>query len=48
MTALCVLTALAMGIPLTLVLTPLFYAGTLITADVVSYFLHFRPDSGTP
>lgn len=43
MTALCVLTALAMGIPLTLVLTPLFYAGTLITADVVSYFTPLPP-----
>jgi Zn-dependent protease with chaperone function len=44
MTALCVLTALAMGIPLTLVLTPLFYAGTLLTADVVSYFNPLPPE----
>lgn len=44
LTALCVLTALAMGIPLTLVLTPLFYGGALITADVVSYFTPLPPE----
>jgi Zn-dependent protease with chaperone function len=44
LTALCVLTALAMGIPLTLVLTPLFYAGTLVAADVVTYFRPLPPE----
>ena len=38
MSALCVFAALIMGIPLTLVLTPLLYALTLVTADVINYF----------
>ena len=36
--ALCFAAALIMGIPLTLVLTPLVYALTLAVADVVNYF----------
>jgi Zn-dependent protease with chaperone function len=39
MTAICVVAALAMGIPLTLVLTPLMYAFTLITADIINFFI---------
>jgi Zn-dependent protease with chaperone function len=35
---LCVLSALVMGIPLTLVLTPLVYVGTLILAQIMNYF----------
>lgn len=38
MSFLCLVTALLMGIPLTLVLTPLFYAGTLIVAEILNYF----------
>ena len=35
MSALCVVAALVMGLPLTLVLTPLLYAVTLLAADIV-------------
>ena len=38
MSALCVFAALIMGIPLTLVLTPLLYALTLVAADIMNYF----------
>ncbi len=38
MSALCTFAAFIMGIPLTLVLTPLFYAGTLIVAEIVNHF----------
>src|SRR5260370_38672009 len=38
MSALCFVAALIMGIPLTLVLTPLFYAVTLIIAEIIIYF----------
>jgi Zn-dependent protease with chaperone function len=36
--AMCFVAALIMGIPLTLVLTPLIYALTLAVADVINYF----------
>jgi Zn-dependent protease with chaperone function len=36
---LCVLAALVMGVPLTLVLTPLVYVGTLILAQIMNYFV---------
>lgn len=39
MSAICVVAALAMGIPLTLVLTPLMYAFTLIGADIINIFI---------
>ena len=38
MSALCTFAAFVMGIPLTLVLTPLLYAGTLILAEIVNHF----------
>jgi Zn-dependent protease with chaperone function len=38
MSALCALAALIMGIPLTLVLTPLLYGLALIAADIINYF----------
>jgi len=38
MSALCTFAAFIMGIPLTLVLTPLFYAGTLIVAEIINHF----------
>src|SRR5689334_22472726 len=38
MTTLCVVAAALMGIPLTLVLTPLLYALTLAIAEVINYF----------
>jgi len=38
MSALCVFAAFVMGIPLTLVLTPLLYALTLVGADIINYF----------
>src|SRR5579864_3565219 len=38
MSALCTFAAFIMGIPLTLVLTPLLYAGTLVVAEVVNHF----------
>lgn len=44
MSVLCVFAALIMGIPLTLVLTPLLYALTLIGADVINYFSPLPPE----
>jgi Zn-dependent protease with chaperone function len=38
MSALCVFAAFIMGVPLTLVLTPLLYAMTLVAADVINHF----------
>jgi Zn-dependent protease with chaperone function len=38
MSALCTFAAFIMGVPLTLVLTPLLYAGTLIVAEIVNHF----------
>ena len=38
MSFLCALAAFLMGIPLTLVLTPLFYAVTIIGAEIINYF----------
>jgi Zn-dependent protease with chaperone function len=38
MSALCTFAAFIMGIPLTLVLTPLLYAGTLILAEIINHF----------
>jgi Zn-dependent protease with chaperone function len=38
LSALCVLAAVVMGIPLALIVTPLLYAVTLIAADVISLF----------
>src|SRR6478735_461432 len=44
MSALCTFAAFIMGIPLTLVLTPLFYAGTLIVAEIVNHFAPLPAD----
>ena len=44
MSALGVLAALLMGIPLTLVLTPLIYGGSLLAADIVNYFSPLPPE----
>src|SRR5215472_14900180 len=44
MSALGVFAAFIMGIPLTLVLTPLFYAGTLIAADIINQFSPLPPE----
>jgi Zn-dependent protease with chaperone function len=44
MTALCVVAAFLMGIPLTLVLTPFFYAVTMATAELVNYFSPLPPE----
>ena len=38
MTSLSAMAALVMGVPLTLVLTPLMYAGTLVVADIINLF----------
>ncbi len=38
MSALCAFAALIMGVPLTLVLTPLLYGLALIAADIINYF----------
>jgi Zn-dependent protease with chaperone function len=43
MSALTVFAALVMGIPLTLVLTPLLYAVTLFTAEVINRFISQLP-----
>lgn len=40
----CVVAALLMGIPLTLVLTPLFYAGTMVVAEIINYFSPLPPE----
>src|SRR5512146_88062 len=44
MSALSAFSAFIMGIPLTLVLTPLLYAGALLIADVVNYFSPLPPE----
>ena len=44
MSALGAFAAFIMGIPLTLVLTPLVYAGTLIVAEVVNHFSPLPPE----
>src|SRR5215467_15481039 len=44
MSFLCAVAALLMGIPLTLVLTPLFYAVTLIGAEIWNYFSPLPPE----
>ena len=44
MSFLCFVAALLMGIPLTLVLTPLFYAVTLIGAEIWNYFSPLPPE----
>jgi Zn-dependent protease with chaperone function len=44
MSALCTFAAFIMGIPLTLVLTPLLYAGTMIVAEIVNHFAPLPPD----
>ena len=44
MTALCVVAAFLMGIPLTLVLTPFFYAVSMAAAEVVNYFSPLPPE----
>jgi Zn-dependent protease with chaperone function len=38
MSAFCVVAALVMGIPLTLVLTPMIYAGFLVGAEIYNYY----------
>ena len=38
LSAVCVIAAVVMGIPLTLVVTPLLYAVALIAADIINYF----------
>ncbi|MBZ5521286.1 MAG: M48 family metalloprotease [Acidobacteriia bacterium] len=44
MSLLCMLASFVMGVPLTLVLTPLVYAGTLAVAEVVNYFSPLPPE----
>ena len=44
MSVLCVFAALVMGVPLTLVLTPLLYALTLVGADIINYFSPLPPE----
>lgn len=44
MSAVCMLAAFVMGLPLTLVLTPLMYALTLVTADIINYFSPLPPE----
>ncbi|MGZ4831197.1 MAG: M48 family metalloprotease [Candidatus Angelobacter sp.] len=44
MSALCTFAAFIMGIPLTLVLSPLFYAGTLVLAEIINHFSPLPPD----
>src|SRR5215469_16965021 len=44
MSFLCLIAALLMGIPLTLVLTPLFYAGTMVAAEIINYFSPLPPE----
>src|SRR5262245_4371830 len=44
MSALGAFAAFIMGIPLTLALTPLIYAGTLIAADIVDHFSPLPPE----
>jgi Zn-dependent protease with chaperone function len=44
MSALCAFAAFIMGIPLTLVLTPLLYALTLIAAEIINHFSPLPPE----
>src|SRR5438270_6700541 len=44
MSALCTFAAFIMGIPLTLVLTPLLYVGTMIVAEIVNHFVPLPAD----
>ncbi len=44
MSALGVFAACIMGLPLTLAITPLFYAGTLVVAQIVDYFSPLPPE----
>jgi Zn-dependent protease with chaperone function len=44
MSALCAFAAFIMGIPLTLVLTPLLYAGTLLVAETINHFSPLPPE----
>src|SRR5215467_13069951 len=44
MSFLCAVAALLMGVPLTLVLTPLFYAVTIIVAEIINYFSPLPPE----
>jgi Zn-dependent protease with chaperone function len=44
MSALCTFAAFIMGIPLTLVLTPLLYVGTMIAAEIINHFSPLPPD----
>src|SRR5438270_7136111 len=44
MSALCAFAAFIMGIPLTLVLTPLLYAVTLIAAQIIDHFSPLPPE----
>src|SRR5438270_2889386 len=44
MSALCTFASFIMGIPLTLVLTPLLYAGTMIVAEIINHFAPLPPD----
>jgi hypothetical protein len=44
LSTLCVLAAVAMGIPLALVVTPLIYAVGLIAADIINYFTPLPPE----
>jgi Zn-dependent protease with chaperone function len=43
LSAVCVLAAIAIGIPLALIITPLLYAVALIVADIISYFSPLPP-----
>src|SRR5258708_31371605 len=44
MSALSMFAALIMGVPLTLVLTPLLYVLTMVVAEIVNYFLPLPPE----
>jgi len=44
MSALGIFAAMIMGVPLTLVLTPLIYAGTLLMAEIINHFSPLPPE----
>ena len=44
MSALCVFAAFLMGIPLTLVLSPLLYAVSMVAAEVINHFSPLPPE----
>jgi Zn-dependent protease with chaperone function len=44
MSALCTFAAFIMGIPLTLVLTPLLYTATLVAAEIINHFSPLPPE----